>query len=210
MFGVIAQRAEKDLSELDVEHKEPKRELQPESPSNSFQSDRAPIGGEQIGEADYHRDAEHSCQTSHATNLFPSRGEFRRRESIAHRHPETTRPDSEMRKKKSALPTDRTPNQHRLELRLIRLDAITRRDHRLRLSQPSVVIVMDRHQRRALRDAVADAPVKFQRDAIIDGAFFRFAPATQNRQRQPQLFALDAVDKSIAGSNDVHPRSCGW
>src|SRR5579863_1091071 len=125
-------------------------------------------------------------------------------------NPGITRSDSETPTNKSVLPTDRAPNQHRLELRLIWLDAITRCDHRLRLSQPSVVIVVDRHQWRALRHTVADAAVKFKRDAIIDRAFLRFAPATQNRQRQPQLLALDALDKSIAGCDDVHSRSCGW
>src|SRR5580698_3329486 len=76
----------------------------------------------------------------------------------------------------SALPADRTPNQHRFEMRFIRLYAIARRDHRLGVFEPSAVIVMNRDQRRSLLHTIADAPVKFERDAVVDRAFFRLAP----------------------------------
>src|ERR1700722_19354053 len=92
MFRVITERSEKDLPGLYVEHEEAERKLQPQPPRYRCEFDRTAIGGEQIGEAENYRDAQHPSQTSHAVNLFPSRDPHRR-ESIAHRHPKiSTRP----------------------------------------------------------------------------------------------------------------------
>src|ERR1700676_2183493 len=85
-------------------------------------------------------------------------------------------------------------------------DLIARGDQSPRFVQLGVGIVMDCSQTFAFFHALADALVELQSHSVIDPVLFLLPPAAQHRQRNPELLAVRARNKSRGAARNLRAR----